>query len=159
MVIRYKWTIIGSLLGAVGGFSYWYFIGCTTGSCPITTSPYLSSGYGLLMGFILTWPNNKKKEKKITTMDLQSLIKSQTATLVDVRTPGEFHTDHAKKTINIPLNEIPSRIDEFKSMQRPIILCCASGGRSGQATDFLTRNGVDDVYNAGSFVFVKNCLL
>jgi rhodanese-related sulfurtransferase len=46
-------------------------------------------------------------------------------------------------SINIPLNEIPERVEELKKLNAPLILCCASGNRSGQATlPFRTRNRV-----------------
>lgn len=47
-----KW-ILGIALGAGAGFAYWYFIGCTTGSCAITSSPVNSSIYGGVMGALL----------------------------------------------------------------------------------------------------------
>ena len=47
-----KW-IIGITVGAAVGFSYWYFIGCNTGTCSITSSPINSSIYGGLMGLLL----------------------------------------------------------------------------------------------------------
>ncbi|NOY05093.1 MAG: hypothetical protein GXO82_00415 [Chlorobi bacterium] len=37
-------------LGAAGGFAYWYFIGCVTGSCPLTSQWWTSTAYGLLIG-------------------------------------------------------------------------------------------------------------
>lgn len=59
-------------------------------------------------------------------------------TIVDVRTPGEFMGGNVAGSINIPLQEIQERLDELKSLPQPIILCCASGGRSGQATSFCS---------------------
>ena len=41
------------MLGALAGFGYYYFIGCRTGACPITSNPFISTFYGLLMGMIL----------------------------------------------------------------------------------------------------------
>jgi hypothetical protein len=43
----------GALLGAVGGYAYWYYIGCMSGSCAITSSPINSSLYGAVMGGLL----------------------------------------------------------------------------------------------------------
>ncbi len=43
-------TIAGALIGATGGFLYWYFIGCTAGSCPIKSSPTLMILYGTALG-------------------------------------------------------------------------------------------------------------
>jgi len=40
--------------GAVLGYAYYYFIGCNSGSCPITSNPYISTFYGGLMGLIIS---------------------------------------------------------------------------------------------------------
>lgn len=77
------------------------------------------------------------------------------ATIVDVREPFEFEMGNIEGSINIPLGEVPSRVEEFKSMKKPLVLCCASGGRSGQATQFLASNGVDSVHNGGGWNMVK----
>jgi len=75
-------------------------------------------------------------------------------TIVDVRTPSEFMGGHVAGSINIPLQEIQQRLEEIKSLQQPIILCCASGNRSGQATAFLISCGVD-CENGGSWTDVN----
>lgn len=76
------------------------------------------------------------------------------ATIVDVREPFEYQMGRVEGSINIPLGEVPERIEEFKNMKKPLVLCCASGGRSGQATHFLSQNGVDQVYNGGGWNMV-----
>jgi phage shock protein E len=73
----------------------------------------------------------------------------QKATVVDVRTPEEFKDGHYPGAINIPVNEVPKRIDEFKSMQLPIVAYCRSGSRSGMAISILKQNGINDVHNGG----------
>jgi rhodanese-related sulfurtransferase len=83
----------------------------------------------------------------------EALIKSGEATIIDVRTPAEFARGHVTGSINIPLNEIPSRMEELKS-KKNIVLCCASGNRSGQATAFLEQNGIA-CENAGSWLDVN----
>ena len=40
------------VVGGVAGFAYYYFIGCATGACPISSNPYISTGYGALVGAI-----------------------------------------------------------------------------------------------------------
>ncbi len=85
---------------------------------------------------------------------ITDLLKANKATIVDVRTPSEFMGGHVVGSINIPLNEIPSRLDEFKNMQN-IVLCCASGGRSFQASMFLKQQGIDCM-DAGSWLNVNN---
>ena len=86
-------------------------------------------------------------------MNASELLKSAQAVVVDVRTPGEFMGGHVAGSINIPLNEVPSRVDEFKEMGK-VVLCCASGGRSGQATMFLQQYGIECV-NGGSWLNVN----
>ena len=73
------------------------------------------------------------------------------ATIIDVRTPGEFMMGNVKGSINIPLDEVSSRVEEFKNIEGNVVLCCASGGRSGQATMFLQQNGLSNVYNGGGW--------
>lgn len=46
-------TISGVFAGAVGGFLYWKFIGCDSGTCPITSKPLNSSVYGAVLGGLL----------------------------------------------------------------------------------------------------------
>lgn len=56
-------TIIGVPLGALAGFLYWKFVGCSSGSCAITSNPYNSTIYGAAMGGLLfsIFKNNKNK--------------------------------------------------------------------------------------------------
>lgn len=46
-------TLPAVALGALAGYAYYYFIGCTSGSCPITSNPWVSTGYGAVMGGLL----------------------------------------------------------------------------------------------------------
>ena len=84
---------------------------------------------------------------------IAELLKSEKTRVIDVRTPQEFMGGHVAGSINIPLNEIPQHLDELKQMEQ-IVLCCASGGRSGQATMFLKQNGIECV-NGGSWTDVN----
>jgi len=53
--------IIGSAVGAAGGYAYYHFVGCASGHCPITSNPYMSMLYGALLGYLL-FDMFKKKE-------------------------------------------------------------------------------------------------
>jgi phage shock protein E len=86
--------------------------------------------------------------------NIEKLIKSGKATIVDVRSSSEFMGGHVAGSINIPLQEIPKRLAEFKKMEN-IVLCCASGNRSGQADMYLKQNGIT-CENGGSWIDV-NC--
>jgi rhodanese-related sulfurtransferase len=72
------------------------------------------------------------------------------AYLIDVRTPTEFSQGKPKGAKNIPLDKINKEISKIKKLNKPIVLCCASGIRSGQATSMLKRNGVE-AYNGGGW--------
>ena len=56
--------IIGATVGAIGGYMYYFFIGCSSGTCPITSNPYISIVYGAIMGYLLL-DLFKKKENKV----------------------------------------------------------------------------------------------
>jgi len=87
-------------------------------------------------------------------MNIEKLIKEKQGTIVDVRTPEEFMGGHVAGSINIPLQELNTRINELKALQAPLILCCASGGRSGMATQLLKQQGIECA-NAGSWLDVN----
>lgn len=69
----FNWkAVIGMLLGAVAGYIYYIKIGCTSGSCPITSNPYSTLAWGLIIGWLLgdTFykdPSKKKENKQLNT--------------------------------------------------------------------------------------------
>ena len=75
-------------------------------------------------------------------------------TIVDVRTRAEFSGGHVANSINIPLQEIMAHVEEIKQMKTPIIFCCASGGRSGQAAQYFKSLGLD-CENGGGWMEVN----
>jgi hypothetical protein len=58
---KYKRDLIGITLGAVAGFLYWKFVGCSSGTCMITSKPFNSSLYGAVMGFLVAGIFKKDK--------------------------------------------------------------------------------------------------
>lgn len=87
-------------------------------------------------------------------MVLEQIIKSKQGTIVDVRTPEEFRGGNVAGSVNIPLNEVPHRLADLKKLSQPLVLCCASGGRSGQAYAYLFQQGISCV-NGGSWLNVN----
>lgn len=85
---------------------------------------------------------------------MKTIMNKEAMAIVDVRTPVEFQGGHVAGAINIPLSEINRRIGELKSFNKSILLCCASGARSGQAALFLTQQGVECI-NGGSWTDVN----
>ena len=49
--------------GALLGYGYYYFIGCRTGSCPLTGNPLITTMYGVLLGVVFGW-DSRQKEKQ-----------------------------------------------------------------------------------------------
>jgi phage shock protein E len=136
--------ILFSLIGAMGGYAYYYFIGCSSGACPISSNPWISTLYGAGFGFILAL-GKRTKESMATVADK---IKAG-AKIVDVRTPMEFADGHFPNAVNIPVDQVQRRIHEFGDKQKPIVVHCASGSRSAHAARILTSEGYTDVTNAG----------
>lgn len=87
-------------------------------------------------------------------MNAEQLIKENKGTVVDVRTRGEYAGGNVAGSLNFPLQEIQSKIEELKQLNQPLILCCASGNRSGQAQAFLASQGFECV-NGGSWLDVN----
>lgn len=95
--------------------------------------------------------------QKIDKMDLKTLLKNN-ARVIDVRETWEFNEGHAPDSLNIPLGSIPGKLKELEDMERPLILVCASGNRSGQAMAWLQSQGLDEVYNGGSWQAVAQAV-
>jgi hypothetical protein len=58
---KYKRDLIGITLGAVAGFLYWKFVGCSSGTCMITSKPINSTLYGAVMGYLVAGIFKKEK--------------------------------------------------------------------------------------------------
>jgi phage shock protein E len=71
------------------------------------------------------------------------------ARVIDVRTPTEFKDGAYRGAVNIPLATLMARMTELEPKDKPIILYCASGARSGQGARLLKQAGFKDVINAG----------
>lgn len=87
-------------------------------------------------------------------MNAEEILKEKKGTIVDVRTPEEFRGGNAEGSINIPLQELANRMEELKTLKQPLVLCCASGNRSEQATQFLKQQGIE-CCNGGSWLDVN----
>lgn len=74
----------------------------------------------------------------------------QGAVIIDVRTKGEFQSRHVKGSKNIPLPELRGKVKKIKALNKPIVVCCASGVRSGQAKTILAKEGIT-VENGGGW--------
>ncbi len=71
------------------------------------------------------------------------------ALVLDVRTKREFQGGHYEGAINIPVQELESRLGELTDKRRARVVYCASGMRSAQAVKILTKAGFSEVIDAG----------
>lgn len=91
--------------------------------------------------------------KKYTHYKVLKLVPSlleEGAQIIDVRTKEEFNLANKEGSVNIPLESLKNRIKELDN-SKPIILCCASGSRSGLARRLLATKGFDNIHNAGTW--------
>lgn len=85
--------------------------------------------------------------KQITPIELQRwLTTNQPLALVDVRTPGEYETEHIRGARLLPLSVLQQRSGELPA-DRPIVCICRSGARSQAACEQLARNGHANLFN------------
>lgn len=82
-------------------------------------------------------------------VSLKELVQ-QGAQIIDVRTKEEFGSGHLKGAVNIPLNELSSKLSSLDK-SKPVITCCASGVRSATAKSLLKSNGFANVHNGGGW--------
>ncbi len=102
--------------------------------------PFMALG----LWFAYKWWNSKR------VIGLLPQLKKDGAMFVDVRSAAEFASGNALGTINIPLQELGSRLGEIPK-SAPVVLCCASGTRSGMAKLVLMKNGYGAVHNVGAW--------
>ncbi len=91
--------------------------------------------------------------KQVKFTELYNLVRTN-AQVIDVRSPGEYNRMHIDGVVNIPMDEIRSRLDELNK-DIPVYVHCQTGQRSYNIAMMLKAEGFD-VYNvAGSFLFAK----
>ena len=61
---RIPLILITLFIGALGGYAYYHFVGCASGTCPITSNPYISTSYGAVFGLALGFSFSKNSKKQ-----------------------------------------------------------------------------------------------
>lgn len=89
-------------------------------------------------------------------VDYSELVKNG-ATIVDVRTKGEYQQGHIKGSKNIPLDKLSGQSSKLQK-DKPIITVCASGMRSASAKSMLKSKGFEEVHNGGGWMSLRNKL-
>ena len=87
---------------------------------------------------------------KTESQKISRLVNDNKTFLVDVRTPEEYNAEKIEGAVNIPLDQIESRLSEFRG-KKNIVVYCRSGIRAGKAKDLLQKNNIPDVYSGTSY--------
>lgn len=95
---------------------------------------------GLIIGFFVL-KQLSRTQPELSSEVAKSYLKDDNYRFLDVRTESEFLSGHIENSIHIPLQELPTRLDEIEQLkQKDIIVYCRSGARSGKATNILIKN-------------------
>tara|TARA_Y100000385_G_C12831469_1_gene524719 strand:- start:267 stop:626 length:360 start_codon:yes stop_codon:yes gene_type:complete len=97
------------------------------------------------------------KKKFFDTTDYIAMLEAG-GIVIDVRSEAEFYSGHIENSLNIPLGEITSKIDQLKDKDQPIITCCVSGMRSAGAAKILRASGYTHVVNGGGWSILESKL-
>lgn len=100
----------------------------------------------VVVGFIVWRMKPAKGVKTVTTTDLKGFLNDKSKQFVDVRTPGEYRGRNISQFQNIPLDQLPSKLDKLDKTKETYVIC-QSGMRSSRAAGILTKAGFTNVVN------------
>lgn len=97
----------------------------------------------------------KSQEKKtmnfvdVSVEQFQKMIGKDGAQLIDVRTPKEYENGHLKnaRLINYMAEDFKAKAFEGLDKSKPVLVYCASGGRSAKSAKIYKDAGFEKVYN------------
>ncbi|MDG4656937.1 rhodanese-like domain-containing protein [Ectobacillus antri] len=108
---------------------------------------YLIYGiFALIIFFLVHGMLPTKGIKQISTLDLKQQLNHRNKQYIDVRTPGEFKVNSIRGFQNIPLQQLPNKLDGL-SKEKEIIVICQSGMRSSKACRLLKKQGFQNITN------------
>ena len=104
----------------------------------------------LASGTMLLWPEISRLiggSSEIGTLEATRLMNQGPTLVLDIRDGKEFATGHVPRARHIPLGELSKRVEEIgKYKDKPVIVTCRNGSRSGAASRFLRKAGFNAVY-------------
>lgn len=105
----------------------------------------------LASGALLVWPEISRfagGAGSVGTLEATRLMNQAGTLVLDVREADEFASGHLPKARHIPLKDLDSRLGELaKFKDKPVIVTCRSGARSGSACRALKKAGFTNVHN------------
>ncbi len=115
------------------------------------TSNFLPISLALMSGTMILWSmfgNRFRGVKEVDTNGALQLINHKNAFVLDVREPSEYESGHLLNAKLIPLGKLKARISELeKQKDKPVVVVCRSGNRSGTACAILSKQGFTQAYN------------
>jgi rhodanese-related sulfurtransferase len=92
--------------------------------------------------------NTKAINTSITVEEFEKKLSDGNAQLIDVRTPEEYNQGHLKGALNYNINssEFENQLSKLDK-NKPVLVYCLSGGRSGSAAEMMADKGFTEVYN------------
>ncbi|OFZ19208.1 MAG: hypothetical protein A2X94_11320 [Bdellovibrionales bacterium GWB1_55_8] len=102
----------------------------------------------LLIGFFLIHQMRLRRPKTPLT-EIRRLVNDERASLIDVRSQGEFSLGSIPGSRNVPLQQLPSAVSKF-DRNKPIVVYCQSGARSSHAAKMLRSRGFQAVHDLGA---------
>ena len=101
--------------------------------------------------YMLVWPPISRQlsgVKDVGIMEVVQLINHKDAVVLDVREESEYYSGHVPHSRHIPLGALGKRHIELERYKnRPLVVVCRSGARSGRACGMLRKLGFEEVYN------------
>lgn len=108
-------------------------------------------GGAVATGAMLLWPllmRPFRAGQEVGAFDAVQLINRKDAVIIDVRDVGEYEAGHIAGARHVPERQLADRLKELEKFRdRPVIVTCRSGTRSGVAVQVLRRNGFKEAVN------------
>ena len=115
---------------------------------------FLDNVYLVVVAFVsgamLLWPVVRRGAggASVNTLEATQLINRQDALVLDVRNAEEFRQGHILNARNIPMSQLDTRHSDIaRYKEKPVIVACESGSRSGAAAAVLRKQGFAQVFN------------
>ena len=105
-------------------------------------------GLALLSGGALLWPSLQRRGDRVSLLRATQMINQGKTVILDVRDTTEFALGHVRDAKNIPLKELPQRINELKKWKaKALVVVCQTGVQSSKASTQLKKAQFNEVYS------------
>jgi rhodanese-related sulfurtransferase len=105
----------------------------------------------LVAGLMLLWPSLNRilsGVRDVSVVEATQMINHRDAVVLDVREDSEYRSGHVPRSRHIPLSQLNRHLSELQKLKdRPVVVICRTGSRSGRACAALRKNGLEQVYN------------